>query len=85
MEKKINKSFEGIKAYFNNDALDVEFAIDKKNTLYLFQVRPLVIKKTNEYNSIDHNIILKKISNKVGNLIKPHPYLLEIKHFGTNT
>ena len=42
--------------------------------MYLFQVRPLVI-KTNEHNSIDH-IILKKISNKVGNLIKPHPYLL---------
>ena len=75
-KRKLINLLKELESLFNNDALDIEFAIDKKNTLYLFQVRPLVIKKTNEYNSIDHNIILKKISNKVGNLIKPHPYLL---------
>jgi phosphohistidine swiveling domain-containing protein len=55
------------------DDLDIEFAFNRNDDLYLFQVRPLVIK--NKPAKIDQEQIIKKIQNKFESLKIGHPYL----------
>jgi phosphohistidine swiveling domain-containing protein len=65
-----------LEGLFKNDSLDVEFAIDKKGTVYLLQVRQLILKSKNN-NSLDNqDVILSEIQKKFSSLAKPHPYLL---------
>ena len=65
-----------LEGFFNNDALDVEFAIDSSGELYLFQVRPLIIKSENLLSGKEHFQLLSEVENKFRTLSKPHPYLL---------
>lgn len=57
----------------NNSALDIEFAFDVKNNLYLFQVRSLLL------NNIEVNYqqteILNQIKHRFASLSVSHPYL----------
>jgi glutamine kinase len=56
-----------------NEALDIEFAFDKENKLYLFQVRFLVLKKFFKDFNQDYNFSL--ITTKIDNLNACYPNL----------
>jgi len=61
---------------FNNEFIEIEFAINKKNTLYLFQVRPII---KNIKNNISINFVnntLAKLEKKILKLQKKHHNLL---------
>lgn len=57
------------------EALDIEFAIDKKGEIYLFQVRPLVIKCQDKVDCKKHYETLKSINSRLKSWMKKHPYL----------
>ena len=61
--------------YFINDSLDIEFAFDNQEKLYLFQVRPLILTNSNPISLEKQFTILRQIKNKVASLSKPFPYL----------
>ena len=65
-----------LEKYFNNDALDIEFAVDQSGTLFLFQVRPLIMQCQNQFSAAEHSILLSEIEERYTLLSKPHPYLL---------
>lgn len=71
---------EELEQYFDNDALDVEFAIDSEHKLYLLQVRPLIIKIQPGLEMGEQAQQLKLIHEHIKHLNKPHPYL-----FGNRT
>jgi phosphoenolpyruvate synthase/pyruvate phosphate dikinase len=58
------------------DSLDIEFAIDKKNNIYLLQVRPLIINIPKKFSDISHYKIVNNISNTLDVWMKKNPYLL---------
>ena len=55
--------------------LDIEFGFDEYENLYLFQVRPLILKTCEEISLEKQYTILRQIKNKVASLSKPFPYL----------
>jgi phosphohistidine swiveling domain-containing protein len=57
------------------DALDVEFAFDKADALYLFQVRPLVLANRSALNVAQHKKILSRIADHIDQQCRSHPYL----------
>lgn len=57
------------------DALDIEFAIDKNDKLYLFQVRPLCIAHIVDIDEKEHYKILKVIKTRLSSWMNKHPYL----------
>jgi len=59
----------------NNQPLDIEFALDAQNQLYLLQVRPLVTKTINKTSVDSHAKTVQRISQKIAVSSKPHPYL----------
>jgi phosphohistidine swiveling domain-containing protein len=78
--KKVVLLAQELESFFSSDSLDIEFAIDEADQLYLFQVRPLII-KTNSTISVSEQIrALSRISHKIESLSKKHPYL-----YGTET
>ncbi len=82
---KLIKFAEEIIKVSKNNSLDIEFALDKKNKIYLLQVRPIV--KTSKYIAKeDENIklALNKLQKKINKLQKPHHSLLgKSTAFGT--
>ena len=58
---------------FENDALDVEFAIDKDEVLYVLQVRPIAQKRVG--NDREFQEILRRIGQRITELTSPHPGL----------
>ncbi|SES85051.1 Phosphoenolpyruvate synthase/pyruvate phosphate dikinase [Natronincola peptidivorans] len=65
-----------LEALFNYAYLDIEFGIDKKEGLYIFQVRPIIVNNKNNLSSLDIKDSLRKICKKVEKLTAPHPNLL---------
>ena len=64
--------------YFKNSPLDCEFAFTsngKESTLWLLQVRPLILKKRPESEHSQLNR-LNKIQSKIKAGMKTHPYLI---------
>ena len=61
---------------FNNQFIEIEFAINKKNVLYLFQVRPIIkrVNKNLEVNFAKNALI--KLEKKILKLQKKHHNLL---------
>ncbi|KTD62010.1 PEP/pyruvate-binding domain-containing protein [Legionella spiritensis] len=57
----------------DNSNLDIEFAYDTHDRLYLLQARPLIIKNTCE--TINQTNLLAEIKNKFHHLSMEHPYL----------
>ena len=54
---------------FNNDSLDIEFALNKSNKLFILQVRPIYLEsKTKLISKKDLNIILSKLKKKISKL-----------------
>ena len=74
---KLIKALNNLEQIFNNNHLDVEFAITEDNVIYILQVRPIVI-STNNYFPLDKTKFqsyLDKLRKKVEKLKRPHPNL----------
>ncbi|MFN8673738.1 MAG: PEP-utilizing enzyme [Candidatus Sericytochromatia bacterium] len=61
---------------FENSYLDIEFAIDNKNDIYIFQVRAIVLKDKNNLSNINLENTLEKLHKKINKLSAPHPGIL---------
>ena len=48
---------------FDNAFIEIEFAINKKNELYLFQIRPIIKKFKNTIKTPDNNIKFTRAIN----------------------
>jgi adenylylsulfate kinase-like enzyme/phosphohistidine swiveling domain-containing protein len=64
-----------LEALLDHDALDVEFAIGRDNTLYLLQVRPLATKIPASAGPDAVDAAVTDIARKIEVLNRPHPYL----------
>lgn len=74
--QKVVPLLEELEEIFGLDALDIEFALTEQGALYLFQVRPLVLR--NDDTSLDCQaqfLALQEIEKKIDTLNIPHPYL----------
>jgi phosphohistidine swiveling domain-containing protein len=72
--KKIIKLAQELEALFNLENLDLEYAIDKSEQLWLLQVRPLILgANKNKYSNTSH--IIEKAKNHFTNLSSPSPIL----------
>jgi len=61
----------------SHNSLDIEFAFNKKGAIYLFQVRPLIIRMHSKKSESkkQHQELLIRLKNTIDRIIKPHPYL----------
>lgn len=78
-DKTINKLIEYCKLlqnYFNNKALDIEFAVNDKDEVYIFQVRPIAKGNKIDYKDFDIKQPLNRIYKKIKKLSMRHPFLL---------
>ena len=81
LHDKIIKGFKGdiiklcyeLEQIFNYDSLDIEFAVDKKNILYLLQVRPLIINCKKFISDTEHYNIIKNISRRIKPWLNKQP------------
>lgn len=60
---------------FNTAAIDIEFALDQQDQLWLLQVRPLVVAACSAEIETQLTASLQSISHKISALNRPHPYL----------
>ena len=68
---------------FKNDSLDIEFAINKNNKLFILQVRPIFIKEKNLISKENLNKILIKLKKKISKLKSKHYDLIgDTTYFG---
>lgn len=65
-----------IEDFLKNKALDIEFAIDQKGKVFIFQVRPIAKGGKQSLEKIDLSSSLHRIYKKVKKLSVPHPFLL---------
>lgn len=65
-----------IEDLLQNDALDIEFAIDKDGKVFIFQVRPIAKVGKNINEKIDLASVLNRIYKKTKKLSAQHPFLL---------
>ena len=72
---KVIRLIKELELVYQTDCLDIEFAITDLGVLYLFQVRPLVLKNRLSISEEQHLELTERIAYKVHNEIKPHPYL----------
>ena len=64
-----------LEALFCRENLDIEFAVTQTGDIYLFQVRPLVIKSASKIDQSEQNNILQQIETKIKTHSSHHPYL----------
>ena len=57
------------------NAIDVEFARDDSDGLYLLQVRPLATKAAPPSDLARHRAAVELVHEKVSSMMRPHPYL----------
>lgn len=62
-----------------HDALDIEFAIDQSDQLFILQVRPLIVSRTDQsrYQLADEDLTeeLRQVGGFLDSLMQPVPYL----------
>lgn len=64
-----------IETFLDNGALDIEFAVDSDNIIYILQARPIAqVNRSVEY--MDISSALDRIYKKAKKLSAPHPFLL---------
>ena len=73
--KKIITLLKYLTKKFKNKYIEIEFIIDKKNTLYLIQVRPIKISNEKIIDSKSYSKILNKLEKKIIKLKKKNPHL----------
>ena len=59
----------------NHDDLDIEFAFDAEGHLYLFQVRPLVVRDKAALQTDDHRRVLQQIARRIETGTRPDPFI----------
>ncbi|MDR3527155.1 MAG: PEP/pyruvate-binding domain-containing protein [Rhizomicrobium sp.] len=64
-----------LEAWTGSPALDIEFAFDAYGKLYLFQVRPLVLRNPPTISAAAHQEALAHIALQIAEKSRPHPYL----------
>ena len=74
--RELLHSCQRIEKLLNNPALDIEFAISREDEVFIFQVRPIARGKKRQYDILDLDESLKRISKKIEKLSRPHPFLL---------
>ena len=74
--RRLVKECKKIEKLLNNEHLDIEFAIDDENKIYIFQVRPIALGKKVKSEGIDIDKALNKIYMKIENLNCPRPFIL---------
>tara|TARA_Y100000741_G_scaffold360868_1_gene343853 strand:- start:3658 stop:5961 length:2304 start_codon:yes stop_codon:yes gene_type:complete len=86
ISKKFSKVYEITKKLrnkFKNQELDIEFIIDKKNNIYLIQVRKLIVPKKITKDLDNQSYLLKGLEKKIEKLKKQHYALYgKTTHFG---
>ncbi len=65
-----------IEDFLGNDALDIEFAINKTGKIFIFQVRVIAKGSKDVYEKVDLKPILNRIYKKAKKLSVGHPFLL---------
>lgn len=65
-----------IEDFLQNDALDMEFAIDNEGKVFIFQVRPIAKGCKNTYRKANLKPVLNRIYKKAKKLSVQHPFLL---------
>ena len=73
--KLIIKASKECEQIFNNQFLDIEFAISNRS-LYILQVRTIILNNKQDLSAIDLSDSLNKLSKKIQKLNFPHPNLL---------
>lgn len=63
-QRLVNLVFE-LEQIFSCDKIDIEFSLDSKGNLYLFQVRPLNIKVKKLLNDAEHAESVQRIADKI--------------------
>ena len=66
---------EEVKALSGMEHVDIEFAFDAGDTLYLFQARPLVMKTKSALSDAEHRNALAQIATQIETKCRPHPFL----------
>ena len=79
--QKLILAFKELEKIFKNDFLDIEFAVDSKDEIYIFQVRPIVVWNKENYYKLDLKEALYKVERKIEKLSSVHPNLLGEKQF----
>ena len=77
---KVIKLAKELENKFNNNFLDIEFAV-KNEKVYLFQVRPIVLKKKISFNTEEFKSSLIKLKNKIIKLKKKNHNLFGYTSF----
>lgn len=65
-----------IEEFLENNALDIEFAIDNEDKIFIFQVRPIAKRGRETCEKVDLKPTLNRIYKKVKKLSVEHPFLL---------
>lgn len=74
--KKLIEAMMELEEIFDCHYLDIEFAFDSNDTLYLLQVRPLVIQnKQNLFNALPQAPLLR-LTDRIDTLKRKHPHIL---------
>ena len=73
---KLIKLVKNIKKLYPNKHIDVEFAINSNNKIFILQVRPIVINKKNILTSNVANFAFNSLGNKIKKLQNKHHNLL---------
>ena len=73
--KKLIIAFKELEKLFNNNYLDIEFGVNDKNEIFIFQVRPIVINDKVNYYNLSIKEALFKVEKKLEKLRAPHPNL----------
>lgn len=76
---KLIKTLQELEEKFNNKFIDVEFAIDNNDEVYILQVRPIVTKNKKYTINLELEEGLSKIYKKIKKLQQPHPNLFGTK------
>ena len=74
--KDLLLSLQELEVVFNEDSLDVEFAVDKEGKLVVLQARPLILNLPTKLSLGEQEKCLKEVEQCFQSLAKPHPYLL---------
>ena len=76
VHRKIVALLRECESIFGTNAIDIEFAIDNDNHIYLFQMRPLVLSSEKKKVSLEEETeALKAIAGKIDGFNRAHPYL----------